>query len=936
MRWFLLILILFSTLTGTSQIPYWQQEVNFSITVQLNDQEHTLDGFEKIEYINHSPDTLNFIWMHVWPNAFRTDKTAFSDQLLRNGRTDFYFSEKEDRGYINRLEFRVQNTLAKTEDHPQHIDIVKILLPQPLLPGASIEITTPFHIQLPKNYSRGGHSGKSYQITQWYPKPAVYDHKGWHPMPYLEQGEFYSEFGNYDVRITLPENYVVMSTGILETESEKSWLLQRKNERPTLPTQTQPKPIGENKNTPTQQPRSKALKTLHFTQKQVHDFAWFADKKLIVQHDTLQLTSGQTIELYSCYYPESAPVWRNSIQMMKRALRYRNELIGAYPYNHMTAVEAVMGFEGGMEYPCITSISPVESESELEEVLAHEIGHNWFQAAIGSNERDYSWMDEGINSYYDNRYRTSIETNKKHQSFNFELDDILLASMEKQKKDQPLSTASDQFTDINYFLTSYTKGAAFIALLEKELTTPVFDKAMQFYYGQWKFKHPDPEQFQQTFEQYTGKDLSHLFAKLHQNGPLLPDTTKKIKLTPFIGFNKRTTHAIIVSPLAGFNMYDGLMPGILVSNYTLPPTRFQFLVAPLYGVKSKTLNGIARMSYTLQPKQHFERITLAVSGMKFHSNDFTDTAQTKYLTGFSKFVPGIKLVFKEKDPLSSRERFLQWKTFLFWEDALRFRSDTFPNGNRFTKINKETKHRYLNQLRYVVQDDRVLYPYRAEFLAEQAQDFVRLAFTGNYYFNYNEKLGAGLRFFAGKFLYIGSTTLSKRFRNDAYHLNMTGPKGYEDYTYSNYFIGRSEFEGFPNQQIMIRDGGFKIRTDLLANKIGKSDDWLIAMNWVTDIPDQINILNVLPVKIPVKIFFDLGTNAELWKDKQSGRLLFDAGLQFTLLKDVIDLYVPLFYSRVYRDYIQSTIPERKLLNTISFSIQIQNLTLKKLDRRLPF
>jgi hypothetical protein len=240
MRWFLLISILFSALSGTSQNPYWQQEVNFSISVQLNDQEHTLDGFEKIEYINNSPDTLNFIWMHVWPNAFRTDKTAFSDQLLRNGRTDFYFSEKEERGYINRLEFRIQNTLAKTEDHPQHIDIVKVLLPQPLLPGARIEITTPFHVQLPKNFSRGGHNGKSYQITQWYPKPAVYDRKGWHPMPYLEQGEFYSEFGNYDVRITLSENYVVMSTGMLQTESEKSWLLQRKNERPTLPTKPQP------------------------------------------------------------------------------------------------------------------------------------------------------------------------------------------------------------------------------------------------------------------------------------------------------------------------------------------------------------------------------------------------------------------------------------------------------------------------------------------------------------------------------------------------------------------------------------------------------------------------------------------------------------------------------------------------------------------------
>ena len=183
------ILTCLSSLVITAQQPYWQQEVNYTIDVKLNDSFHTLDGFAKIQYTNNSPDTLHFIWFHIWPNAYKNDKTAFSDQLLENGRKDFYFSDNSQRGYINRLDFRADGATATMEDHPQHIDIVKVILPQPLAPGKRVEITTPFHVQLPHIFSRSGHIGKSYQITQWYPKPAVYDHKGWHPMPYLDQGE---------------------------------------------------------------------------------------------------------------------------------------------------------------------------------------------------------------------------------------------------------------------------------------------------------------------------------------------------------------------------------------------------------------------------------------------------------------------------------------------------------------------------------------------------------------------------------------------------------------------------------------------------------------------------------------------------------------------------------------------------------------------------
>ena len=198
---FLLVCILHKSAISQA---YWQQQTNYRIDVQLNDADHSLDGFLRLQYINRSPDTLSFIWFHLWPNAFKNDRTAFSEQLLQNGRTDFYFSNREDKGYMNRLDFRTAGTSLRMEDHPLYIDVVKVYLAKPLYPLQEVEITTPFHVKIPKNFSRGGHTGRSYQITQWYPKPAVYDRKGWHPMPYLDQGEFYVEFGDFDVRITVP------------------------------------------------------------------------------------------------------------------------------------------------------------------------------------------------------------------------------------------------------------------------------------------------------------------------------------------------------------------------------------------------------------------------------------------------------------------------------------------------------------------------------------------------------------------------------------------------------------------------------------------------------------------------------------------------------------------------------------------------------------
>src|SRR6185369_662672 len=262
---------------------------------------------------------------------------------------------------------------------------------------------------------------------------------------------------------------------------------------------------------------------------------------------------------------------------------------------------------------------------------------------------------------------------------------------------------------------------------------------------------------------------------------------------------------------------------------------------------------------------------------------------------------------------------------------------TVINGPDTTNlVQKTTAARYLNQLKFVIENKRILYPCRGELQVEQADDFVRAAFTGNYFFNYsNRQGGLNLRLFAGKFFYTGAKTFLEQFKTDRYHLNLTGANGYEDYTYSNYFVGRNKFDGGTSQQIMERDGFFKVRTDLLSSKVGKTDNWLGALNLTSDIPNKINPLSLLPVKIPLKVFADIGTYADTWKpNANTTRFLYDAGLQVSLLKETVNIYFPLLYSSVYSDYYKSTLGKNHFWKTVSFSIDIQRFSLKKISKTL--
>lgn len=932
--------------SASSQNNYWQQQVNYAIDVSLNDTNNSLQAFEKIEYINNSPDTLHFIWFHLWANAYKNNRTAFSKQLLKNDETDFYFSDKEKRGYINQLNFKVNDETAELQTDSVNIDIAKLILPKPLQPHQSIIITTPFHEKLPYNISRGGYVGQTYQATQWFPKPAVYDSKGWHPMPYLEQGEFYGEFGDWQVNITVPENYIVAASGNLQNKDELQYLIdlskqkltEQENYKTFLQLLRHRKNVKQLQPETLAPPSSKKTKTLFYKLDSAHDFAWFASKVFLVQRDTAQLQT-HIIDVFSYYNPWQADKWKNSISYMKDAIHFYSNHVGEYPYN---IVSAVAGNEelssGGMEYPTITLITDNGSQQELDATLAHEIGHNWFYGILATNERDHAWMDEGINTFYQQQYETKKYGNTSDEpqfksgfmkermpsAFN----ETQIATLEKIKKDQPIDTTSAAYTQTNYNLMVYEKTPIWLHYLQQQLGIATFDSSMKFYYQQWKFKHPYPQDFKNAIEQSSNTNIDSFYNKIFTAAPIVTThQTKQIRFATFFNFKQTNKYNYISAlPVIGFNNYDKLMIGAAFHNYQLPLNKFDFFIAPVYATASKQLNGAARFSYNIFQKKYW--LETSLSGITYSFNSYDGGENEPLYLRLVRIVPSVKLVLYKNDLLSTQRIILQARTFLLREDELNFGTVINP-PDTFDVITKQPANSYINQFNLTFLDNRILFPYSGELTIDQGKQFIRAGFTGKYFFNYSENAGIHARLFAGKFFYLTSSPDVLKLQR--YNLTLNGPNGYQDYTYSNYFIGRSESANGISRQIMERDGFFKVGMNLQNNN-DITDNWLIAANFDVDFPEFFNVYKILPLKM----FFDIGTFDSTKKYQSSDvQLRYDAGLQLSALHSSVNIYFPLLYSKIYSDYYKTVFGEKHFWKTVSFSINLDVFKLNNISNKIP-
>lgn len=566
MKKYLYIFLFLLSSSYTDARSYWQQEVHTRIEVTLDDQQHLLRGYIEMEYINHSPDTLHYLYMHLWPNAYLHDHTPYARQQYRFGTTGFYYAKPKDRGYIDSLSFRIGRHEVLHFIQEGSPDIARIDLPEMLLPGERIKISTPFRVKIPKTFSRLGHNGQAYFISQWYPKPAVYDREGWHPMSYLDIGEFYSEFGSYDVSVTLPENYIVLATGNLEDKKEQDFL--------DSLSRIIPEPERAQKTTRKADdlfpPSSPVTKTIRFTEDRIHDFAWFADKRWSVKKDTIKIADKDTaVTVWAAFYPAYSN-GNTLLYGMKAAVRYYSAHIGPYPYHTIKMVTGNIEAGGGMEYPTIALIDKNQSNDIV--TVIHEAGHNWFYGILGSNERQHPWMDEGLNSHYENR---SVRSHFRNTAlpvkarYRMPPDKLPLAQLQATAMDQPGDLPSIQYRHFNYGIDVYYKNALLFQWLEHYTGESAWENAIKDYYENWKFKHPSPDDFRKALERHTEKSLDWFFNGAFSSAARTDFAVKNVR-TEKDGINVRLQNNSRISLPAIVEVYqkDSLLATAVTAPFT--------------------------------------------------------------------------------------------------------------------------------------------------------------------------------------------------------------------------------------------------------------------------------------------------------------------------------------------------------------------------------
>ncbi len=488
------------TASGRPGRGYWQQRVDYRIAATLDTAQGQIRGRETIRYTNNSPEALNYLWMFLEQNICSpTSVTEKLDQppLVFLGST-FDFS---CRGFDSGLKIERLSIGGRELKPTIYGTTMRIDLPRPLASGGVLNIDLAWRFTVPRyGAGRMGRDGSLYQVAQWYPRLVVYDDvRGWNHEPYIGAGEFYLEYGSFDVSLTLPSNYIVAATGTLRnpdmvlTPAQRSRLARARSSVDPVAIIT----AAEAGQAAGSRPASGGALTWRFTADSVRDFAFAAGPEL--RWDA----SGYKGILVHTLYRPSAPEWEEANRMVHQALQYFSEQWYPYPYPHITSVEGPIE---GMEYPMLTFDPRAPSREERYWVLAHELGHQWMPMVVGSNERLYPWMDEGFNTFMDlagaaryfsgTAYGDSIEVHPLHL-----YKDHAIADQEQPLIARPVEVR-------NLFWTGYQKPALMMQTLRYEvLGKERFDHAFREYLKAWAYKHPTPADFFRLMRDASGMDL---------------------------------------------------------------------------------------------------------------------------------------------------------------------------------------------------------------------------------------------------------------------------------------------------------------------------------------------------------------------------------------------------------------------------------------------
>ena len=488
--------------SGAPGPKYWQNRADYDLRATLDTAQNTVRGSMTLRYTNNSPDTLTFIWVQTEQNAFRegslnsmvfAQDSRFGGHGFQGGGDMIDRFEQVVGGKKISLKLRDNGTMTKVD------------LAEPLAPGHAVTLEAAWHFLVPEHGAdRMGHDGALYEIAQWYPRMCVYDDvHGWNTDPYLGQGEFYLDYGNYTMSMTVPAGYIVAATGALENAHDVLTAAEITRLAKAVKSDT---PIAivtaEELSNGTARPAKTGMLTWKFRSKDVRDAVWAAAPNY--QWDA----SGWHGILAQAYYrPSATDPWGNgeAADQARMSIQEYSERWFQYPWPQISAVEGPIS---GMEYPMLAMEDHTPNKYALYSVITHEIGHDWFPMIVGSNERVHFWQDEGFNTF--------INTFSEARRYPDHGDQMKRAAAERniteqrqiQNVDVPIEIMADRIAPNKLGFTEYRKTSAGLQLLRQEILGPdAFDDAFRTYIKRWAFKHPQPADFYRTMENVGGRRL---------------------------------------------------------------------------------------------------------------------------------------------------------------------------------------------------------------------------------------------------------------------------------------------------------------------------------------------------------------------------------------------------------------------------------------------